>query len=159
MSLSTQIRYKGGIEAIKKANLTWNVYRSESHFYSAFYLIFSLHYNLLSFLGPPDVFNRKRWGKIFILDFVRNTGVIHKKVGPAKCEMRIAECEISSKPKAQKKTIAFLLKDRSRYLDKTCLLWIGHWRGFHKYSWNPLPFYDMYLESCRGRARKKWAGP
>ena len=31
--------------------------------------------------------------------------------------------------------------------------------SWKKWYWNPLPFYDMYLNSCRGRARKKWAGP
>jgi hypothetical protein len=45
------------------------VYRSEGNFYSAFYLIFCLYYNLLSFLGLSDVFKGlKAWGQISILE-------------------------------------------------------------------------------------------
>jgi len=56
----------------KFPSLNLVVYRSESNFYSAFYLIFSLYYNLLSFLGP---FDGKDCG-VGILRF----GVIHKKL-------------------------------------------------------------------------------
>jgi len=44
----------------------------------------------------PGQLAKKRWGQIFILDFVRNTGVIHKKVGVFECGMRIAECGIQN---------------------------------------------------------------
>jgi len=32
-----------------------------------------------------------KWGQIFILDFTKNIGVIHKKVGVFKCGIRNAE--------------------------------------------------------------------
>ena len=50
-----------GVEPIPPINrkfpyINLVVYRFENNFNSAFYLIFHFYYNLLSFLGPSDVF-------------------------------------------------------------------------------------------------------